>query len=38
MGMWRRRMWRIGCQIVGGWRFRVAGVEAGLRRHRSSLK
>jgi len=22
MGMWRGRMWRTGCKIVGGWRFR----------------
>jgi len=37
MGMWRGRKWRTGCQSVGGWRLRGAGVGAGLRRRGSRV-
>jgi len=32
MGMWRGRMLKTGCQSVGSWRLRGAGVGAGTRR------
>jgi len=33
MGMCRGRIWRTGCQSVGGWKLRGAGIGAGLRIH-----